>query len=95
MSTITAESILTRVKAGDLTIDEAQVQLGQLKLADLKKLTYKVSPKGCICFYGIRRMPISLYSEELQAIVDVVKTEEFQAFLSDNNDKLTTKNKNE
>jgi len=34
-----------------------------------KNITAKVSEKGCVSIYGIRRFPISLYPEELEAIL--------------------------
>src|SRR5438132_3302729 len=89
-----AEEILLQVKNGTLGIDEAQEKLQQLKLADFKKVTYKVSPKGAISFYGIRRMPITLYQDELNQIVDLANGEEFKKFVSCNADKLSSKEKN-
>jgi len=89
-----AEEILESVKSGALSIAEAQEKLAQLKLADLKKVTYKVSPKGAISFYGIRRMPITLYSEELSQIVEIANGAEFKQFLSSNVGKLSSKEKN-
>ena len=90
-----AEEILQKVKTGELSIDDAQEQLKTLKLSDLKKLTYKASPKGAISFYGIRRMPITLYQEELNLIVNQTNTPEFKKFLTDNANKLVTKGKKE
>lgn len=89
--TSTAETILEQVQKGSLSIVEAQQKLQQLKLSDLKQTTYKVSPKGCISIYGLRKMPISLYKDELIQIVEMVKTDAFQAFLSENESSLVTK----
>lgn len=89
-----AEEILQKVKDGSLSIDQAQDQLKQLKLSDMKKLTYKVSPKGAVSFYGLRKMPITLYPEELAQIVEVANGTEFKSFLSANADKLSSKEKN-
>uniref|UniRef100_A0A6C0BMC7 Uncharacterized protein n=1 Tax=viral metagenome TaxID=1070528 RepID=A0A6C0BMC7_9ZZZZ len=86
-----ATQILEDVKNGKCSVDEAQKQLAQMKLADLKTLTYKVSPKGAISFYGIRRMPISLYLQELEEIIRTSNTEEFKKFISENTDKLSKK----
>ena len=90
-----AEELLAQVKNGTISIDDAQEKLKQLKLSDLKKVTYKVSPKGCISFYGIRRMPISLYLEELNQIIDITKGDEFKKFIKENSDKISTKEKNQ
>lgn len=91
---ISAEEILTQVQSGKLSIDAAQEQLKQLKLSDLKKLTYKISPKGAISFYGLRKMPITLYHDELAAIVNLATTDEFKKYLVDHADQLSSKEKN-
>ena len=53
--------------------------------------TYKVSEKGAISFYGIRRMPITLYLDELNVILETTATEEFKTFISVNDKKLSHK----
>ncbi len=90
----TAEEILESVKNGSLSINDAQLKLSQLKIVDLKKTTYKVSPKGGISFYGIRRMPITLYLDELNQIIEVTNTKDFKDFVSSNTDSLSSKEKN-
>jgi hypothetical protein len=90
----TAETILESVKSGTLSISEAQEQLAKLKLADRKKVTYKVSVKGAISFYGIRKMPITLYLDELRQIMELANADEFEQFVSLNADKLSSKEKN-
>jgi hypothetical protein len=87
----TSEEILMLVQSGSLTIEQAQKQLKYLTPGDAKKITYKVSTKGAISVYGIRRMPITLYKEEFQKIVDIGNSEEFKAFVRDNSSKLSTK----
>ena len=91
MSSSSSE-ILAKVQSGALTIEDAQEQLAKLKLADLKTATYAVSPKGAVMFKGIRRMPITLYREELMTIVKMSQTPEFAKFLTDNESKLSVKN---
>ena len=86
-----ASQILEDVKSGKCTIDEAQKMLAQLTIKPAT--TYKVSPKGAISFYGIRRMPITVYYQELEQILDVVKSQEFAQFLSENKGKLSVKEK--
>jgi hypothetical protein len=83
--------ILEDVKNGKCSIEEAQTLLAQLTVTERKKVTYKVSPKGAISFYGIRRMPITVYLQELEQITNITKTDEFQKFVAENSDKLSTK----
>ena len=88
---MSATQILEDLKSGKYSVDEAQTLLAQLKMKDLKKLTYKVSTKGAISFYGLRRMPITLYAEELHQIVEAANSPEFKTFLTENHAKLSTK----
>lgn len=83
--------ILEDVKSGKCTIEEAQDLLAQLKLKQMKTISYKVSPKGAISFYGIRRLPISVYLQELEQIINIANGEEFKKFVSENTDKLSKK----
>lgn len=91
---MSAAQILEDVKNGKCSIEDAQIQLSKLKLSELKTLTYKVSAKGCIAFYGIRRMPISLYLDELEQIVNTFNSGAFKKFLADNQESLSSKEKN-
>jgi len=81
--------ILENLKNGKCTIEDAQELLEQLK--QNKTVSFKVSPKGAISFYGIRRMPITLYLQELDQIVSISNTEEFKKFVVQNDGKLSKK----
>lgn len=81
--------ILEDVKNNKCTIEEAQKLL---ELNQIKPVSYKISPKGAISFYGIRRMPISLYLQELDQIMEIAQTDQFKKFVIDNKTKLSTKN---
>jgi hypothetical protein len=85
--------ILEDLKNGKVSVEDAQKLILKLKISEAKKVTYKVSPKGCIAFYGIRKLPISLYKGELDQIVDIANGEEFKQFIIDNKDRLSTKEK--
>lgn len=86
-----ATQILEDVKNGKCSIQDAQVLLSQIKIEEMKTCSYKISPKGAISFYGIRRMPITLYSEELDQIVSLTNSEGFKQFIIENKSKLSTK----
>lgn len=87
----TTEEILNKVKSGELDINEATKQIATLNLSEKKQVTYKVSQKGAISFYGIRRMPITLYRDELQQILDVTESDEFTSWLDENTSNFSTK----
>jgi hypothetical protein len=89
-------SILQDIAAGNLTPEE-----GEKKIAGLKgkngSINIKVGPKGGICIYGLRKMPITLYEEELNKILDYFLDEGWQFkgsimdFFNQNREKLSTK----
>jgi hypothetical protein len=83
--------ILEQFKSGKLTSEEVAEKFKKLTIGDLKKHTYKVSPKGAISFYGLRKMPITLYKQELQTIIDLTKEPAFEKFLVENSDRLSVK----
>lgn len=85
--------LLMKLQCGTITLKECQAQL-QVAKAPEKTVHYKVSAKGCISFYGIRRMPISLYAKELEQLLGAILedrpiyTPEFARFIEDNSDAL-------
>lgn len=85
----TAKEILQKVQEGGLSIEDATKQISDLNI--MKKVTYRVSQKGAVSFYGIRCRPITLYKDELETICDLANTDEFKYFLESNKDSLSTK----
>jgi hypothetical protein len=91
--------LLQKLQNGEITLDECQQELKTKKSET--KVTYKVSTKGCISFYGIRRMPISLYRQELESILGAIMEIDdetgipynatFSQFLEDNEGKISVK----
>jgi len=79
--------ILEDYKNGKITSEQAEEQIKKCN----KQVTCKVSPKGAISFYGTRRLPITLYKNELDQILTFIKSSEFQNFLDQNKDKLSKK----
>jgi len=82
-------NLLQKVQSGELDLDDAEKAIAAAKQPE--DVTYKVSQKGAISFYRIRRMPITLYVQELEKIVEVFNTNEFQIFLSENESTLSRK----
>tara|TARA_R110001583_G_scaffold182357_2_gene340095 strand:+ start:2204 stop:2482 length:279 start_codon:yes stop_codon:yes gene_type:complete len=54
-----------------------------------KNLRLKVSEKGAVSLYGVRRFPVTFYKNEWQTIIGMIP--EIQQFVSDNDHQLTTK----
>jgi len=63
------EEILQKLAAGEMEVDEAQKMLEE---AEAKKggLYCKVSQKGAISVYGLQRMPVTLYVEQWERLLD-------------------------
>jgi hypothetical protein len=92
MSKSSQQKILADLAAGHISLFEASQQIQSL--SEEKKITVKVGQKGGISFYGIRRMPITLYVQELESILGFVVgeyqyTPEMEEFLASNIDKLS------
>ncbi len=88
------KEILLLLASGTLSPEEANIKLEQLNKKS--EYRYKVSKKGAISIYGLRRMPITLYIGELEAITNLFTgsnewTDEFSSFLDENKDDLTRK----
>ena len=91
-------SLLQKLQSGEMTLEDCQKQLKQSQKTQ-GDVTYKVASKsGCICFYGLRRMPISIYKEELDTILNTILeqgynyNEEYSSFIEENEGKLSVKN---
>lgn len=52
-------------------------------------LTMKVSEKGALSVYGMGRFPVTLYKEQWLKLLGI--TDDIKKFISDNDDKLKTK----
>ena len=63
------EEILAKVAAGEISVDEATKLLAE---ADTKRggLNCRVSQKGAISVYGLQRMPVTLYVEQWERLLD-------------------------
>jgi len=81
--------LLQKVATGQISIDEAESVLKNV--SDERQVHVKVTPKGAIGFYGLRRMPIVLYQQELEKILNHCNSEDFKQFLSKNDAQLSKK----
>lgn len=80
-----------------MTVEEqlAALQAENAKLkaaAEAKKnvpLSYKVSEKGAVSVYGLGRFPVTLYSQQMNRLLD--HADEIRAFMAANQRKLAVK----
>lgn len=77
--------------------DDLKAEIERLKAenANLKKkpaagvLSMKVSEKGALSIYGMGRFPVTLYKEQWTKLLGIA--DEIKQFITDNNDRLKTK----
>uniref|UniRef100_A0A6C0JA37 Uncharacterized protein n=1 Tax=viral metagenome TaxID=1070528 RepID=A0A6C0JA37_9ZZZZ len=85
--------VLQDVAAGLITPSEGAILLKKQQ-EKTKGVILKVTPKGCIGIYGLRRMPISIYYTELTSILNYVLSEgweysdDMNTFLKENDDRI-------
>jgi hypothetical protein len=82
------EEILAKLQAGELSVEEASKLLEEDK-PKRGQLYCKVSEKGGLSVYGLQRMPVTLYVEQWQRLLDYA--EEIKAFMKANDAKLKRK----
>jgi len=66
----TRDEILQKVAASAMTVEEASKQLAQLEQPRRGTLYCKVSPKCAMSLYGLQRMPVTLYVEQWERLLD-------------------------
>jgi hypothetical protein len=69
-STVTKEEILAKVAAGDIAVEEASKLLEKAEQAQKASLYCKVSEKGALSVYGLQRMPVTLYVEQWEKLLN-------------------------
>jgi hypothetical protein len=67
-------------------VEELKAQLESERAKSEKSLSLKVSQKGGVSLYGIRRFPITFYLEEWERILDMEA--EIRAFLAEHASEL-------
>lgn len=82
------EEILAKVAAGELPVEEASKLLAE-KEPKRGQLYCKVSEKGAISVYGLQRMPVTLYVEQWERLLDY--GDEIRQFLKENDARLKRK----
>lgn len=81
------ERILARLQANEISVEEASAMLDAAR--PKRPLYCKVSEKGGLSVYGLQRMPVTLYVEQWQRLLDYA--EEIKAFMKANDAKLKRK----
>lgn len=83
------DEILAQLAAGELSVDQASKLLADVEQPKRGSLYCKVSEKGAVSVYGLQRMPVTLYMEQWERLLDF--GDEVRAFIKDNAGKLKRK----
>ena len=70
----------------DREIEELKRQIEELKQTANKELTFKVSPKKAVSIYGLNRLPVTLYKNQLIKLFD--HTDKIKEFIKQNETNL-------
>jgi hypothetical protein len=83
----TVERTLARLQAGEISVEEASKTLDAA--TPKRQLYCKVSEKGGLSVYGLQRMPVTLYVEQWQRLLEFA--DEIKSFIVANDSKLKRK----
>ena len=83
------EEILAKLAAQELNVEEASEMLAALEQPKRGTLYCKVSEKGGVSVYGLQRMPVTLYMEQWQRLLDF--GDDVREFLKQNEGQLKRK----
>ena len=82
------EDVLQKLAAGELSVDEANQLLAENE-QKRGSLYCKVSQKGALSVYGLQRMPVTLYVEQWERLLDFA--DEIRSFAEEHKSELSRK----
>ena len=83
------EEILRKLASGDLKVEDASRMLAQFEQPKRGQLYCKVSAKGAISVYGLQRMPVTLYVEQWERLLNF--SDELRKFMAEHSDEFKRK----
>jgi len=84
------EDVLQKLAAGELSVDEENQLLAENE-QKRGTLYCKVSQKGALSVYGLQRMPVTLYVEQWERLLDFA--DEIRSFAEEHKSELSRKKK--
>ncbi len=85
------DEILAKLAAGEISAEEASKLLDETQQTQRGSLYCKVSQKGAISVYGLQRMPVTLYVEQWERLLDF--GDDIRKFMQEHGSELTRKEK--
>ncbi len=70
-------------------LEKLKAENEALKTRKTGAVSLKVSEKGAVSVYGLGRFPVTLYKEQWQKLLGM--SEEIKKFITENNERLKTK----
>lgn len=83
------EEILAKLAAGEITVEEASRQLEEAETQKRGTLYCKVSAKGAVSVYGLQRMPVTLYVEQWERLLNFA--DEIRRFIGEHEGEVKRK----
>ena len=83
------EEILAKLADGQMSTQEASKLLDELDQQRRGSLYCKVSQKGGVSLYGLQRMPVTLYVEQWERLLDF--SDELREFIKEHDAELKRK----
>ena len=83
--------ILAKLASGELQVEEAKKLLAKAEATEKRGLQCKVSQKGAVSVYGLQRMPVTLYAEQWERLLDF--GEVIREFVKANDSELNRKDR--
>ncbi|MGE0606469.1 MAG: hypothetical protein AB7O62_05020 [Pirellulales bacterium] len=83
------EEILAKLAAGEIKVEDASKLLAEIETPKKGALYCKVSAKGAVSVYGLQRMPVTLYVEQWDRLLNF--GDDLRQFLKDNDASLKRK----
>jgi hypothetical protein len=83
------EEILQKLASGEIPVEQASKMLAEIESPKRGTLYCKVSPKGALSVYGLQRMPVTLYIEQWERLLDF--SDQVRDFLKENSAQLKRK----
>ena len=84
------DEILAKLAAGEIGAEEASKLLDKAEQERRGSLYCKVSQKSAISIYGLQRMPVTLYVEQWERLLDF--SDEIRKFMKEHDAELKRKN---
>jgi hypothetical protein len=85
------EEILAKLAAGEIAVEEASKLLAEVEQPKRGQLYCKTSAKGAISVYGLQRMPVTLYVEQWERLLNFA--DDLREFMRDHDAEFKRKEK--